>query len=237
MKKTSYRISVASPCHEDWNAMLPEEKGKFCNACQKKVIDFSRMTDHEIASFIHPDSAICGRFLNSQLDRVIALLPTQNRVPMWKAVALFIWTLLLFRHPSAAQVKQVPKTEQLNPTMGKPVYIPAHNHPKILLKGIVKDSFSNKPMGGALVIVYHKQKQIYKTVTDTSGHFKIAIKYVGEISVGCHISGYEPVMINHISHSKKDMVFRMKSDIIIDKVPLRTTGLMVAEPDTTRKKK
>ncbi len=44
MKHQTIKINIAEPCHENWEKMLDEEKGKFCLSCQKQVVDFSRMT-------------------------------------------------------------------------------------------------------------------------------------------------------------------------------------------------
>ena len=44
-------LQIQEPCHEDWHKMLPEEKGRFCMACQKKVIDFTGYTDRQVATF------------------------------------------------------------------------------------------------------------------------------------------------------------------------------------------
>jgi len=40
MKKM--RISIENPCHEDWQKMLPESQGRFCQACEKTVVDLDR---------------------------------------------------------------------------------------------------------------------------------------------------------------------------------------------------
>ena len=38
---TQYHIP--EPCHEDWDAMTPEEKGRFCKVCEKSVVDLTAM--------------------------------------------------------------------------------------------------------------------------------------------------------------------------------------------------
>jgi hypothetical protein len=67
--KTNYSISIPKPCHENWNAMTNEEKGKFCAVCSKSVIDFTLMKEQEVHDFIieHKTQKICGRFRNEQI--------------------------------------------------------------------------------------------------------------------------------------------------------------------------
>ncbi len=51
MKTKSLFLRIPEPCHEDWQAMLPQEKGRHCLACQKTVTDFTKMSDREIIDF------------------------------------------------------------------------------------------------------------------------------------------------------------------------------------------
>lgn len=67
MKTTKPR--VPQPCHASWDAMAPNQGGRFCGACQKTVIDFTAMTDQEILSHLASSRAsVCGRFRNEQLE-------------------------------------------------------------------------------------------------------------------------------------------------------------------------
>ena len=43
MAKKQLTLSIPTPCTEDWNNMTPDKNGKFCAACQKTVVDFSRV--------------------------------------------------------------------------------------------------------------------------------------------------------------------------------------------------
>ncbi len=47
--KKDFPLSAPHPCHEQWGEFTPTEKGRFCGACQKEVIDFT-----------HLDSILCN---------------------------------------------------------------------------------------------------------------------------------------------------------------------------------
>ena len=62
-------ISIKKPCHENWDAMTPNDQGAFCNKCVKTVIDFSNKSIEEIKDFFSSKQKekICGRFEKDQL--------------------------------------------------------------------------------------------------------------------------------------------------------------------------
>ena len=70
-----YAISIPKPCHENWGAMTPDEKGRFCAACQKTVVDFTAMNTAEVDSFFDSNagSKVCGRFNTDQLSAPVTL--------------------------------------------------------------------------------------------------------------------------------------------------------------------
>ncbi|NOT52722.1 MAG: T9SS type A sorting domain-containing protein [Chitinophagaceae bacterium] len=78
------QISIPEPCHENWDAMTPVDKGRFCNSCQKQVVDFSTMSDRQVAEFFKKPStgSVCGRFMSDQLERDIEI--PKKRIPWFK---------------------------------------------------------------------------------------------------------------------------------------------------------
>src|SRR5690349_4041323 len=92
------QVSVQSPCSENWDAMTQVEKGRFCSSCQKQVVDFTNMSDRQIAEFFKKPSngSVCGRFMEDQLNKDIPI-PTK-RIPWLKyffqvTIPLFLLSL------------------------------------------------------------------------------------------------------------------------------------------------
>ena len=99
MKPTNLIISIPEPCHEDWNKMQPDEKGKFCSVCQTSVIDFTNKTTDEIALYfqVHIGEKKCGIFkscdvkTDNKIDNLITFLYSKKL----KFIAVFITGLLI----------------------------------------------------------------------------------------------------------------------------------------------
>ncbi len=88
--KKSFKLFVDDPCHEDWDKMSPTEQGRFCNSCQKEVIDFSGLSDSTILKLIeqHTGKEVCGQFQPQQLNRTLYSGYVENSVFSLRAVLL-----------------------------------------------------------------------------------------------------------------------------------------------------
>ena len=109
-KKLQLQIPV--PCHENWEQMTDVEKGRFCFSCQKTVIDFTNLSDREIAVFFKKSStgSVCGRFLQDQLNRDIVI--PRKRIPLIKYFFQFMLPAFLLSMKATAQrqAKAIRKT-------------------------------------------------------------------------------------------------------------------------------
>jgi len=169
---TKINISIPNPCHENWEGMTNVEKGKFCNSCQKKVFDFTNASDREIVKAFEQNNQLCGRFLNTQLNR--DLIKPKERKSLWFA-ATIVSLLGIGTNETTAQ--EPVKTEQTpeHSIVGKIAYI----KPKeIEISGVVLDE-NKLPLPGANVIV--KGKNI-STQTDFDGKYKIKAE-IGDVLV------------------------------------------------------
>lgn len=171
-----FQLSIPEPCHEDWEKMHPVEKGRFCDSCQKKVVDFSNMSDFEIAQFFKKPytGSLCGRFMNDQLERTIEL--PKKRIPWLKYFFQIAIPAFLTANKAAAQgsVKVISRNEisctkdSLQRSMVFGDVMPA-NQGKQMIKGRVL-SEEGRPIQGASVII---KGTITGVATNANGEYFI----------------------------------------------------------------
>lgn len=77
-------IHIPEPCHADWDAMRPEERGKFCFDCRKKVHDLSAMTKGEARDFLRDNACndICVSYEHDQDGNLMFEAPAPPPAPV-----------------------------------------------------------------------------------------------------------------------------------------------------------
>ena len=95
MRNPNYKLAIKSSCQENWEKMSPNSDGKFCDICNKTVVDFTNMSDVEIINFISkPTEKICGKLRIDQLNRALIPKKTYSFLSKeWIASLLFLATL------------------------------------------------------------------------------------------------------------------------------------------------
>ncbi|MGQ0738283.1 MAG: carboxypeptidase-like regulatory domain-containing protein [Bacteroidota bacterium] len=142
------QLIIPKPCHEDWDAMTPVEKGKFCGSCQKQVVDFSSMSDRQVAAFFKKPStgSVCGRFMTDQLDRDIEI--PRKRIPWLKyffTIALPAFFVSLKTYGSKTQGQIIVRNDKTDTTR-KNIY------DDVKMMGMVLRPQSIKPFMGDTVV-------------------------------------------------------------------------------------
>lgn len=68
MRKT--QVIINNPCSQNWDHMIPDAKGRFCNVCRLSVIDFTEKTPEEIRAYLSCRSGerVCGRFKSGDIS-------------------------------------------------------------------------------------------------------------------------------------------------------------------------
>jgi hypothetical protein len=166
MKKI--HLSIPEPCHENWDAMTPADKGRFCASCQKAVIDFTNMSDRQIAEFFKTSHSVCGRFYQEQLDRDIRI--PKKRIPWVRYFFQFSLPAFLVSIKASAQKHRtlIGDTIYCTPIMDKTA-MPAPEENKII-SGQILDDKGNKISFATVSI---KDTKI-AVQADVEGMFKIS---------------------------------------------------------------
>lgn len=104
MKK--FTLSVTNPCHENWDQMTPDQRGRFCASCQKTVVDFTAMSDRQIADYFNRSTvSTCGRFYRDQLEREVTV--PKKEQPWLRYFFRITWPAFLFVLKSCGQKEKL----------------------------------------------------------------------------------------------------------------------------------
>jgi hypothetical protein len=148
--------------------MTPDERGRFCNHCQKSVVDFTSWTDGQIHEYItaHAGERVCGRFNASQLNKdMYRHMPVQHS-GLYKYVAGLGLTLVFLQMPNIpAQAQQaytpvVSSYWQVTDTGG--------------CSGVITDGTTHTALVKADVIVKRGGIELARTQTDMNGRYRVA---------------------------------------------------------------
>jgi len=243
------QIHIPTPCHENWDAMTPEAKGRFCGSCAKVVVDFSVMTDNEVLNYLKKNSgSTCGHFTSDQLDRPIIETQLQPN-KTWRYWLASIVSLLVMLQRSAAQTATAIKQGKVlvkKPVIKKVVKKATVNREIILgmiIPKIVKCDIevveqlnahfeatvvddNNQPIAFATV---ETKAKIGITSTDSLGKFSIDNKHnLESITLVISSVGYETKEVSISANTKTSQVIQLKKkavqlpDVTVISYPSRT---------------
>lgn len=224
--KKKFTLEITTPCSENFDKMIPNLNGSFCDSCAKNVIDLSRKTNSEIARFMveNKDRNICARLKTTQLENEFEYneISKMNNLK-YAAIAASV----LLTSSVVAQEKEPIKTEVVSP-------IP-ENHilGKIAINQAVQELISIKVKGKLLDAKTHRplDERTYPDLTLNINNEPTPVKVnpkTGEFSIPVILSKDDKVMIINIAGSdyylSKVMPFDAKSvknnvfqqDIIIE---------------------
>ncbi len=163
-----FKVSIPTPCHEDWNKMTPDQTGRHCSACAKSVVDFTAMSDEEVQHFfLHKkEEKICGRFKHTQLQRIVIDLPPNIfsvQMPLWKkflAACLIVFSTTLFSCETKINNEQ-PKYSQTEGWND-----PLHDGAYVGGLTVIQDSISISPKDYPVTLGYSIPTIVVDTLQD-----------------------------------------------------------------------
>lgn len=136
-------IQIKNPCDANWQEMSPASSGKYCGTCEKVVVDFSKMNDVQIKEYFteYTEQKTCGRFLTSQVDRKLKMLPKNylylffSKISRASIIQLVIFLMTgSFIWLGSCVKKQNPATNK------QPKYIEPNTHNRLIGDTIFFDS-------------------------------------------------------------------------------------------------
>lgn len=107
-----YRIEIPEPCHEDWNLMTPQDKGRHCAVCDKVVVDFSKASKKDIITIIKKEGKICGRIPRQYIGLNLEEEKIRKSFGLNGMVATMV-NLLALTTISTAVAQEKPKVESV----------------------------------------------------------------------------------------------------------------------------
>lgn len=182
------QLTIPTPCHENWEAMTPVDKGRFCAACQKQVMDFSNMNDRQVVEFFKKPStgSVCGRFMPNQLQRDMEI--PVKRIPWVKYFFQFAIPAFFVSAKAKAQGevrvntvinKEVKKDSMIRGQVltkscavkitGDTVIMEKPAEPGIIISGRITNE-NNEPVPHASVVIKGTRIGV---ATDAAGFFKL----------------------------------------------------------------
>ena len=178
MATNSLMLSIPNPCSENWNNMTPQEKGRFCDTCQKCVVDFTALSDAAVLDYFNKNNGkICGLFHKRQLDRVLIINDKRFQKRFNIAATLLFLSSLGFSNSvknDTIMPLKVSSFYEHNSVLKKS--ISSLNEPSldemITVKGHVFD-IKKEPIFSAAIVM---KGSTIGTTTDTNGEFILTLK-------------------------------------------------------------
>lgn len=239
---------IPKPCHENWNNMTPQEKGRHCDVCSKVVVDFTQKTPVEVDKIMNEaEGKVCGNFNINQLNQEAQMKVFKNPTNLFnrnfKYFAMSVFGFFAFNKKTEAQLKgKVAIRGDVAPYEYENT-----NKETTTLSGVIKKA-DGKPAGGAEVIVSSEGNEIGRTTAIANGAYSIKIKpgkiVNKKVNVTVNYSRTETKHVNELALTKPenklnvtlDEIYMMLGEVaFVSEVIDSTVKEKVIEPvDTTK---
>jgi len=244
MKNTSFKLKIESPCQENWGRMHANEGGKFCDSCQKNVIDFTTKSPSQIAQIIsEAQGKTCGRFTSTQLEQVYSVLPAQRIEIHWYASVAASFLVML--GVKSAHSQDVPLKTPIHliekdetPLIGDTILVEQKVEEKVYkIEGLMLDAETGEPIP-------------FQKISDKSRRFGAFSDVDGKFVMNIHSSflsdslqiivGSHEYLEQHLTIYPSDFDDEGKIELNFRLSPIEVQeimGIIVVEPKRIKKNK
>ncbi|RZJ77089.1 MAG: carboxypeptidase regulatory-like domain-containing protein [Flavobacterium sp.] len=170
MKTKAISIQIADPCQQNWETMEDRNKERFCESCQKCVVDFSNHTNAEIVKAIsEAKDEVCGRLSVEQLNQLHYYLVAVPSNKNWlKYLGVLAIGASLFANEAKAIGVKVPV--EITTTNGKSITDAKPIKTKMIYGYVVDEN--NKPIADSVVLITGTK---FSAKTDKNGRYELLI--------------------------------------------------------------
>lgn len=164
---------LTNPCTQQWDDMQPSVSGRYCDSCEKHIVDLTNKSDAELIQFFKKkNDNVCGRLMANQLNREL-VLPRPKTSWHW-LLPLAIGAVAI-SPARASELRPIANQEDGSAILPRAA---AQNAviaplPADTIKGSVVSDQTGKPLAG--VKIKQKGFQNVLALTDSTGKFEIAL--------------------------------------------------------------
>lgn len=216
MKRQNLKLSIPTPCDKKWSEMTPVKGGNFCHQCTTRVVDFTHMTDAEIARFFQEnDGPICGRLWQTQLNRPIVGPHKSHTLKHWKIAAAVSAGLAVSTNNFA---QNTPPTESTQIEVNAEKRRAKSNEKEVskdstqLITGKIIEELGEPLIGASVYLKGTKNG----TVTNIDGNFEFAIpSHLKEVTLVISYTGFDTKEISNITPNESLGLILMQEGIVL----------------------
>lgn len=224
------KLKIIEPCNQSWAGMSKSSDGKFCDSCNKQVVDFSHFTDKQLIDWIGKNGSVCGRLHQSQLDRVLIESNLKPSHSGFNRAVFFISSLLFvgfYKDASSKDRKPMHQESLIKKSFDNNKEAGLIDTSKVI-RGKVVSQDEKLPLPGVSVLIKEINRFAY---TDANGEFTINLPENVEqrqLKVSFSMIGFDAKTLNFDFGNSKELNVSlclnstvMGEVIIIKKSPYR----------------
>ena len=169
MKKL--QLILTNPCTQQWSDIERADGKHYCNKCEKNIVDLTTKSDQQLLNFFkHKTGNVCGRLLESQMNRNLMLSPSKPGfhwlIPL--ALTSLVISPALAQKPAPAVIQNEGPNKNPSQPLESSNTLPAL---RLTLKGTVLDQNGGKALMGVKIKRFGDENIL--AITDSLGRFEL----------------------------------------------------------------